>query len=30
MEMTWYSWTGLALLPVVIIGYMMYKKKKYS
>lgn len=28
--MEWYSWLGLVLLPVVLIGYMIYKKKRYS
>ena len=30
MVMEWYSWLGLILLPVVIILYMVWKKKKYS
>lgn len=30
MVMEWYSWVGLILMPVVIVGYLIWKKKKYS
>ena len=29
-RMEWYSWLGLALVPVVFIGYKLWNKKKYS
>ncbi len=30
MVMEWYSWVGLILIPVVIGGYLFWKKQKYS
>ena len=28
MEMTWYSWTALILLPILLIGFKMYRNKQ--
>lgn len=30
MVMEWYSWVGLALIPVILIGYKIYKDKTMS
>ncbi|HWL94012.1 MAG TPA: hypothetical protein VNT79_10800 [Phycisphaerae bacterium] len=29
-RMEWYSWVGLILIPVILIGYKMYKNKTMS